>query len=123
MKRFVVLLMAWLLYAPSTAQNAQPPDSTVEVSLSFEQAKMMLLKANITLLSSFYDIEAAEAELTQAKLWSNPNFVWNQDLYSIEQNRYLNLANQKLLQVEYTFKIAGKYTNTVKLAKLGVELS
>jgi cobalt-zinc-cadmium efflux system outer membrane protein len=123
MKRFVVSLMALLFAASSMAQTKSAVDSTVEVSLNFEDVKRMLLKANITLLSSYYDVEAADAELTQAKLWGNPNFVWNQDLYSIEQNRYLNLTNQKLLQVEYTFKIAGKYTNTVKLAKLGVELS
>ena len=123
MKRFVVSLVALLLAASSMAQTKSAVDSTVEVSLNFEDVKRMLLKANITLLSSYYDVEAADAELTQAKLWGNPNFVWNQDLYSIEQNRYLNLANQKLLQVEYTFKIAGKYTNTVKLAKLGVQLS
>ena len=122
MKRFIVLLMVWHVAASSTAQNIST-DSTVTVNLSFQQAKMMLLKANITLLSSYYDVAAADAELMQAKLWNNPNFVWNQDLYSIEQNRYFNLANQKLLQVEYTFKIAGKYTNTVKLAKMGVELS
>jgi cobalt-zinc-cadmium efflux system outer membrane protein len=123
MKRFVVSLMTLLFATSSMAQTKSAVDSTVEVSLNFEDVKRMLLKANITLLSSYYDVEAADAELTQAKLWGNPNFVWNQDLYSIEQNRYLNLANQKLLQVEYTFKIAGKYTNTVKLARLGVELS
>lgn len=123
MKRFVVSLMAWLLFTASMAQTKSAADSTVEISLSFDDVKKLLLKANITLLSSYYDVEAADAELTQARLWGNPNFVWNQDLYSIEQNRYLNLANQKLLQVEYTFKIAGKYTNTVKLAKLGLELS
>lgn len=123
MKRFVVSLVAWLLLSSSMAQTQSAAASTVEVSLSFDDVKKLLLKANITLLSSYYDVEAADAELTQAKLWGNPNFVWNQDLYSIEQNRYLNLANQKLLQVEYTFKIAGKYTNTVKLAKLGLELS
>lgn len=115
--------MTWVFFPLSMAQTTLAIDSAIEVSLSFEQAKMILLKANITLLSSYYDVEAAGAELTQARLWGNPNFVWNQDLYSIEQNRYLNLANQKLLQVEYTFKIAGKYTNTIKLAKLGVELS
>ncbi len=122
MKRLVVLLLAWLS-SPSSIAQTIATDSTVEVILGFQQVKMMLLKANITLLASYYDVEAADAELIQAKLWNNPNFVWNQDLYSIEQNRYLNLANQKLLQVEYTFKIAGKYTNTVKLAKLDVELS
>jgi outer membrane protein, heavy metal efflux system len=95
MKRFIVLLMVWLVAVPSTAQQFST-DSTVTVNLSFQRAKMMLLKANITLLSSYYDVAAADAELMQAKLWNNPNFVWNQDLYSIEQNRYLNLANQKL---------------------------
>lgn len=114
--------MVWALLTPSMAQVHQA-DSTIEASLSFSDVKKLLLKANIALLSSYYDVEAADAELIQAKLWGNPNFVWNQDLYSIEQNRYLNLQNQKLLQVEYTFKIAGKYTNTVKLARLGLELS
>lgn len=123
MKRVVVLLMAYLLVMPSKAQTRAVSDSIVKANLTFYDVKKLLLKANIVLLSSYYDVEVADAELIQAKLWGNPNFVWNQDLYSIEQNRYLNLQNQKLLQVEYTFKIAGKYTNTVKLAKLGLELS
>lgn len=122
MKLIFSLLVAWFISISSIAQTIST-DSSVQVSFGLQQVKMMLFKANITLLSSYFDVQAADAELMQAKLWNNPNFVWNQDLYSVEQNRYLNLQNQKLLQVEYTFKIAGKYTNTVKLAKLGVELS
>ena len=122
MKLIFSLLMAWFISISSIAQTIST-DSSVQVSFGLQQVKMLLFKANVTLLSSYYDVQAADAELMQAKLWNNPNFVWNQDLYSVEQNRYLNLQNQKLLQVEYTFKIAGKYTNTVKLAKLGVELS
>jgi outer membrane protein, heavy metal efflux system len=123
MKRVLVLLMAYILVTASTAQESLSTDSVTQLSLSFEQVKMRLLKSNIQILSTYYNVEASEAELIQAKLWSNPNFVWNQDLYSIEQNRYLNLQNQKLLQVDYTFLIAGKYTNSVKLARQGVELS
>jgi cobalt-zinc-cadmium efflux system outer membrane protein len=103
--------------------HAQIADSTRIVNLSFEEAKGLLLKQNLTLLSSYYDVSAAEAALIQSKLWNNPNLIWNQDLYSVEQNRYFNFKNQRLLQIEQTFSIAGKHTNSVKLSKLGVELS
>jgi cobalt-zinc-cadmium efflux system outer membrane protein len=81
------------------------------------------LKENLTLLASYYDVSAAEAELIQSKLWNNPNLVWNQDLYSVEQNKYFNYKNQRLLQFEQIFSVAGKHTNTVRLSKVGVSLA
>lgn len=64
MKRFVVLLLTWLALLSAKAQT-NSTDTTVEVSLGFQQVKMMLLKANITLLSGYYHVE------TQTKLWSD----------------------------------------------------
>ena len=103
--------------------HAQVRDSVHMVSLSYDEAKAILLKENLTLLASYYDVTAAEAELVQSKLWNNPNLVWNQDLYSVEQNKYFNYKNQRLLQFEQIFSVAGKHTNTVRLSKVGVSLS
>ena len=103
--------------------HAQVLDSVHMVSLSYDEAKAILLKENLTLLASYYDVTAAEAELIQSKLWNNPNLVWNQELYSVEQNKYFNFKNQRLLQFEQVFSIAGKHTNTVRLSKVGVSLS
>jgi cobalt-zinc-cadmium efflux system outer membrane protein len=77
-----------------------------------------MLKQNLQLVASHFDLEASEANLLQARAWNNPYFNWNQDLYSIEKNKYLNYRNQFLVQIDQVFSIAGKYTKTMKLAKL-----
>lgn len=99
--------------------SAQPADTI----LSFQEAKARLMRVNLVLLSSYYDINIARAGVIQAKVWNNPYFVFNGDLYSNEANEYFHFRNQHLLQVEQTISIAGKHTNTVKLARVGVEIA
>jgi len=110
-----MLLMASIGYAQTLITDS--------LALDLLEAKKLLVQQNLSLIAARYDVSAADAELIQARLWNNPNFVWNQDLYSNEQNKYFNVNNQRLVQVEQIFSIAGKHTNTVKLARLGVELS
>jgi outer membrane protein, heavy metal efflux system len=92
-------------------------------TLSYQQVQEQVVQKNLQLVAAYYDIKIADAQARQAKLWRNPLFVWNQDLYSVELNQYMNLNNQRLIQVEQSFSIAGKHTNTVKLAKMNIELS
>jgi Outer membrane protein len=101
------------------AVSAQAPDTV----LTFSKAKARLMRANLGLLAAYYDINIARAGLIQARLWNNPYFVFNGDLYSNETNEYFHFRNQHLLQVEQTFSYAGKHTNTVKLARIGVEMA
>jgi cobalt-zinc-cadmium efflux system outer membrane protein len=86
--------------------------------LTEEQAHALMIKQNLQLLAAHYDVEISEAQLLQARAWSNPYLNWNQDLYSVENNEYLNFNNQFLVQIDQVFSIAGKYANTVRLAKL-----
>ena len=99
--------------------KAQPADTL----LTFQKAKARLIKKNLSLLAAFYDIDISEARLIQSKLWNNPYFLWNQELYNVVKNQYFNYQNQFLAQVEQIFSIAGKHTNTVKLAKINVTIS
>ncbi len=101
------------------AANAQSPDSV----LSLQRAKARLLNYNLGLLASYYDIGIAKAKVIQAKVWNNPNFIVNGDMYNQETNEYFNLRSQSLWQFEQTFSIAGKHTNSVRLARVGVEMA
>ena len=103
----------------SVIAYGQPKDTV----LTFTQAKARLMKANLGLLASYYDINIAKAGVIQARVWNNPYFVFNGDLYSNEENEYFHFRNQHLLQIEQTFSYAGKHTNTVKLARVGVEMA
>ncbi len=98
---------------------AQAPDTV----LSFQDAKARLLNFNLGLLAAYYDIDIARAKVIQAKVWNNPNFIINGDMYNQETNEYFALRNQSLWQLEQTFSTAGKHTNSVKLARVGVEMA
>lgn len=93
------------------------------LNLTIEQAEAILIKENLALVAGHYDVDIAEAQVLQAKAWNNPYFNWNQDMYSVELNQYFNYKNQFLVQVDILFSIAGKHTNTVKLAKVNSEMN
>ncbi len=81
------------------------------------------MRVNLGLLAAYYEIDIAKAAVIQARVWNNPYFIFNGDLYSMEANEYFHFRNQHLLQIEQTFSYAGKHTNTVKLARVGVEMA
>ncbi len=116
MRRFSCLLIFIL---SAVAVRAQAPDTIV----SFQEAKARLMNYNLGLLAAYYDIGIAKAKVIQAKVWNNPNFIINGDMYNQETNEYFNLRSQSLWQFEQTFSIAGKHTNSVKLARIGVEMA
>ena len=70
---------------------AQVADSV----LTFQQAKARLLSKNFFLLAAYYQINQAEAQLIQARIWSNPNVNWMQEAYSIEQEKYFRSAKRR----------------------------
>lgn len=111
------IVLSFILF-PAVA-IAQQQDTVI----TFQEAKARLVKSNLGLLASYYDINIAKAAVIQARLWNNPYFVFNGDLYSAETNEYFHFRNQHLLQVEQTFSYAGKHTNTVKLARIGAEMA
>ncbi len=116
MKKLIYFLSFTVL---SVSAISQPKDTV----LTFTQAKARLMKANLGLLASYYEINIAKAGVIQARVWNNPYFIFNGDLYSNEENEYFHFRNQHLLQIEQTFSYAGKHTNTVKLARVGVEMA
>ncbi len=121
MKNICIIGLIVLCYTLGIFKLNAQSDSLQKLQLNYEEAKAMLLRENLSIIYAYYDITKSEAELIQAKLWRNPYFVWNQDLYSIEKNQYFNYQNQHLLQVEIVFPISGKHINTVRLGKLGVQ--
>ncbi len=119
--KFKVLPIVFLFIWPTlTAVSQTNPADTI---ISFQEAKAKLMRANLRLLATYYDINIAKANVIQAKLWSNPYFIFNGDIYTSETNEYFAFRNQHLLQLEQTFSYAGKHTNTVKLARVGVEMA
>jgi outer membrane protein, heavy metal efflux system len=113
-------LLCFCVLSAKLCSYAQNMDTLV---LPYNEAKKILLRDNLKILSGYYDISLAEADLVQSKLWRNPYFVWNQDMYSVNRNDYFNFKLQTLIQVEQVFSISGKHVNGVRLAKAGIKQS
>lgn len=107
------------LFAAPVFASGQSQDSV----LTLAKAKARMMNYNLGLLANYYEIGLAKARVIEARVWNNPYFIFNGDMWNSETNEYFGVRNQLLVQVEQTFSIAGKHTNTVKLAKVGVELS
>ncbi len=112
-----MLLVTLIFVRPLAAQ--QLPDTL----LSLNEAKARLMNYNLGLLAAYYDINVSKARVIQARVWNNPYFIFNGDMWNSETNEYFGVRNQLLVQIEQTFSVAGKHTNTVKLAKVGVEMA
>lgn len=112
-----------LVFSIPGISRTQTPLEGDEISISYAQGKELLLKENLHVLSAHYNIDLAEADLISARLWANPYFVWNADMYSVEQNKYFNFKNQKLIQIEYVFSVSGKRINAIREANLEVEMA
>ena len=110
-----IVFFVWMSSSPfATAQDSV---------LTLLQAKERLLKKNFYLLAAYYEVNQAEAQVVQARLWYNPTIVWNQEAYNTEQNKYLQARNQYEAQINQSISIAGKHTNTVKLARINLEIN
>jgi len=116
-KSFNGFILLILLTALSFSAQAQ------DSAITFLQAKDRLLKKNFYLLAAYYEINQAEAQVIQAKLFYNPTIYWNQEAYNKTEEKYLKASNQYELQINQTISIAGKHTNTVKLARINLEIN
>ncbi len=119
MKRYVSGILLVILFSVRTT-CAQVQADTV---LSLTEAKARLVNYNLGLLAAYYNINLAKAQVIQARVWNNPYFIFNGDMWNSETNEYFAVRNQLLVQIEQTFSIAGKHTNSVKLARVGVEMA
>ncbi len=116
MKIFLVIAGCLML----TSSWCQIPET---ISFSFEEGKSKMLRENVKLMAEYYNLDIAEAEIQQQRLWENPLFVWNAEMYNIAENNYFNFGNQKLLQIEYSFSISGKRINAIKEAKIARDIA
>ncbi len=115
--RKLIFYMSLFVSAHVTSQISET------FSFTFEEGKTKMLKENVRLMAEFYNIDIAEAEIQQQRLWDNPLFVWNAEMYNMAENNYFNFGNQKLLQIEYSFSVSGKRINAIKEARIAKDLS
>lgn len=113
----------WILIGFLVLNCALFAQDTLQVSL--EEAEKIFLEKNLFLLAKQYDIQAAEAQILQAKLYPNPTFTANLNLIDPENKKTLHIGNtgQKEFGIEQILILAGKRRSEIAIAHKNRELA
>ena len=121
------LVMSLLFVVYSIHAQDAPLLSQDTVTLTIPDAEQRFVGKNLTLLMDKYNVNIAEANYLQAKLWYNPNLSYGTTLYNQESkkffdNRYPQYGEvDNSLQIQQLITIAGKHSANAKLAKVGIK--
>ncbi len=127
MKKQILVLLSVIIFSFG-AFAQQAADTLV---LSRQEAEATFLQRNLQLIASRLDIQEAEAQVIQAKLWPNPTLsvgeinLWSNP--SAEQLPYLagtwGNTSQIAVEVEQLILTAGKRNKLVAMEQVGVEMA
>ena len=127
MKRILLTLLV-IVSHKGVAQTAALNDTIV---LSRTQAEALFLEKNISIISEKLNIDIADAQVIQAKLWPNPTLtvgeinLWNnataQELPPLWGN--FGRTSQVNAELEQLIQTAGKRKKMIAMEKVGVEIA
>lgn len=118
MKRLFVILFVTIfgggLYAQETVAD-----------LSLRDAEKIFLERNLALIAERYNIDMAQAQVTQARLFDNPVISLEQNVYNRLNGKYFDFGKdgEAAVEIEQVIQIAGQRNKRVRLEKVNKEIA
>lgn len=80
---------------------------------------------NLSLLAAKYNVDIEKVWVKQARIWDNPSFSVELNLYNPTNRRWFDAGNtgQKIFTVDQVIKIAGQRNSAAKWAQQNVKIS
>ena len=94
-----------------------------EIKLSLAEAEAIFLQNNLQIIAERFSINIAEANVIQAKLFENPEFVFEQFIYTADDGKYFDFGKQNVMQLEQLFVLAGKRKKLVSFENINLEIA
>ena len=93
------------------------------VRLSLDDALERFAACNLSLIAERYNIDMAEAQVMQAKLFENPVISLEQNIYNRNNGKYFDLGKEgeAVVEIEQLIYIAGQRNKRVRLEKINKE--
>jgi outer membrane protein, heavy metal efflux system len=121
------LISVYILLIICLQADAQNHTDTLNISLP--QAEKIFLDSNLSILAAHYNVDAAAAQIIQAKYWDNP--VLNTDQVIMANNYFLPYKTlpdgtpgaQYYFEVDQLIKTAGKRGKLIAAAQTNKEIS
>ena len=118
-KRFILLLLILHVFNLKTSAEVQ------QKPLTLQEAGRQFFVNNLELIAERYNIEMAEAEVIQAKLFENPAISLEQNVYNRLNGKYFDMGKEgeAVVEIEQLIYIAGQRNKRVRVEKLNKEMA
>lgn len=118
MNRAFLFLLFLLLAGKMCAQQ-------VAGTLTLKEAELRFLERNLSLIAERYNIDMAQAQVLQAKLFENPVISLEQNVYNRLNGKYFDFGKEgeAVVEIEQVIHLAGQRNKQVRLEKINKEIA
>ena len=118
MNRAFLFLLFLLLAGKMCAQQ-------VAGTLTLKEAEQRFLERNLSLIAERYNIDMAQAQELQAKLFENPVISLEQNVYNRLNGKYFDFGKEgeAVVEIEQVIHLAGQRNKQVRLEKINKEIA
>lgn len=118
MNRAFFILLFLLLAGRMCAQQ-------VAGTLTLKEAEQRFLERNLSLIAERYNIDMAQAQVLQAKLFDNPVISLEQNVYNRLNGKYFDFGKEgeAVVEIEQVIHLAGQRNKQVRLEKINKEIA
>lgn len=118
MNRAFLFLLFLLLAGKMCAQQ-------VAGTLTLKEAEQRFLERNLSLIAERYNIDMAQAQVLQAKLFENPVISLEQNVYNRLSGKYFDFGKEgeAVVEIEQVIHLAGQRNKQVRLEKINKEIA
>ena len=118
MNRAFLFLLFLLLAGKMCAQQ-------VAGTLTLKEAEQRFLERNLSLIAERYNIDMAQAQVLQAKLFENPVISLEQNGYNRLNGKYFDFGKEgeAVVEIEQVIHLAGQRNKQVRLEKINKEIA
>ena len=118
MNRAFLFLLFLLLAGKMCAQQ-------VAGTLTLKEAEQRFLERNLSLIAERYNIDMAQAQVLQAKLFENPVISLEQNVYNRLNGKCFDFGKEgeAVVEIEQVIHLAGQRNKQVRLEKINKEIA
>ena len=118
MNRAFLFLLFLLLAGKMCAQQ-------VAGTWTLKEAEQRFLERNLSLIAERYNIDMAQAQVLQAKLFENPVISLEQNVYNRLNGKYFDFGKEgeAVVEIEQVIHLAGQRNKQVRLEKINKEIA
>ena len=120
MKRIILVLVALLSINFIQAENQGSP-----ISLTLPQAEKVFFEQNLSLLAKHYEVDQAQAQIIQARLYDNPVISIDANALNRLNNKIFDFGarSEQTVQIEQKIRLAGQRNKRIALEKVNAEMA